>query len=314
MILSVICPTFNEINYINKLFESFQDSENIDKEIYFVDGGSTDGTLEQIEALKRKYSFIHVVDNPMRYVSHGFNEAFKKSKGKYIAFLGAHAVYPSGYFSRAIDYLSSNECDVVGGPLKQEGKTATGKAIAWCMSTRFGVGDTEFRTSNKKRIVQSVAFAVYKREIFEKVGLLDEQLVRNQDDEFHYRINKFGYRIMMVPEMQCTYFVRESLVKLARQYFQYGLYKPLVFKKVKSGFRVRHFVPSMFVLYLVIAPLTLFYPVIIIPAILYFAMDIFFSFKNKNSGTIKIIALLVYPVLHLSYGVGFLLGLVKVND
>ncbi|MBK5283791.1 MAG: glycosyltransferase family 2 protein, partial [Bacteroidia bacterium] len=214
---------------------------------------------------------------------------------------------------RAVHYLSTNECDVVGGPLKQEGKTTTGKAIAFCMSTKFGVGDTEFRTSNEKRIVQSVAFAVYKREIFEKVGLLDEQLVRNQDDELHYRINKFGYRIMMVPEMKCTYFVRESLIKLAIQYFQYGLYKPLVFKKVKSGFRARHFVPSLFVLYLLFTPLAFYFPLFIIPAILYFAADIFFSFNSKNSIAIKFNALLVYPVLHLAYGTGFLVGLGKRN-
>ncbi|MDZ7648838.1 MAG: hypothetical protein U5K54_17615 [Cytophagales bacterium] len=119
----------------------------------------------------------------------------------------------------------------VGGPLIQKGKSEKGKAIAHAMSSKLGVGDTEFRTDSKKQYVDSVAFAMYKREIFDSIGVMDEQLIRNQDDELHYRMNAAGYRILMVPEMQCVYYVRETLRGLFKQYFQYGLFKPFTFSK-----------------------------------------------------------------------------------
>jgi len=209
--ISVICPVLNEEAYVENLASKFLFNDGIEKELFFVDAGSTDQTKQKIIELQKKHSNLFLIDNPRKYVSFGFNKAFPQTKGQYIAFLGAHADYPETYFKDALKYLEANECDAVGGPLEQMGNTSTGRAIAYCMGHRFGVGGTEFRTSSKKRYVQSVAFAVYKREVFVKAGLLDEQLLRNQDDELHYRLNAHGYRILMVPEMQCSYYVRGSL-------------------------------------------------------------------------------------------------------
>ena len=173
------------------------------------------------------------------------------------------------------------------------------------------MGGTEFRTSEKKQYVQSVAFAVYKKEVFEKAGLLDEQLIRNQDDEFHYRLNAMGFRILMVPELRCIYFVRDSITKLFSQYLQYGYYKPIVLKKVKTGLRIRHLIPAIFVLYIITLPLTVLITLWFLPLAVYTIGDIFFSFRNLNRVRVKIISLLVFPVLHISYGLGFLAGILK---
>jgi succinoglycan biosynthesis protein ExoA len=315
MTLSIICPTLNEIKYIEQLINSFTVNDGIEKEIFFVDGGSTDGTIEKINQLKssKGLSNIHVVSNPNKFVSHGFNKAFPFTKGKYITLLGAHTNYPKSFFKIGISYLEKNETDVVGGPLLQIGKSYTGKIIAKCMSSKFGVGNTEFRTSNEKRFVDSVAFAIYKREIFNKIGLLDEDLIRNQDDELHYRINSKGYKILMVPEMQCEYFVRDSVVKLFKQYFDYGYYKPLVLKKVNSGFRLRHIIPLLFTLYLLLFPL--FYSisfVFLLPLLFYIVTNLLISILITKNLFNTIIAFYVFFNLHLSYGLGFLLGLRKI--
>ena len=157
--------------------------------------------------------------------------------------------------------------------------------------------------------VDSVAFAIYKRAIFEKIGLLDEELIRNQDDEFHYRINANNYRILMVPEMECTYYVRESMRGLFKQYFQYGYYKPLVLKKVRSGIRPRHLIPAAFVLYLLSLPLAMVWAAWLIPLALYFVIDMYCAFSNNQPLPVRLMSLLVFPTLHISYGLGFISGL-----
>ncbi len=311
MQLSIICPTYNEINYIEKVCLSLVVNDGIEKEILFADGGSTDDTREKINELAAKYANVHLVDNPNKSATHGFNTAFKHAKGKCIAFVGAHAEYGADYFKNAIKYLDANECDAVGGPLTQKGRGAQGEAIANVMSSKFGVGNTEFRTMKEKMYVDSVAFAVYKREVFEKAGLMDTSLRVNQDDEFHYRINKLGFRILMVPEMQATYYVRSSLKSLFKQYFNYGLFKPLVFKKVGGNIRLRHIIPSMFFLYLLLLPLACLIPFILIPLALYLILICLVSISFKANFKSKILAIPVFPVLHISYGMGFVLGLFK---
>lgn len=313
--VSVLIPILNEVNHIDDLLNSLLD-EDIGGhcEFLLIDGGSTDGTLEKIETWRKRYPLIYRIDNPQRYVSFGFNKAFKVSTGKYIALLGAHAEYPTGFLKNGMQYLDSNQGDAVGGPLIQKAKTLWGRGIALAMSSKLGVGNTEFRTSTAKRFVDSVAFAMYKREVLDEIGLLDEELIRNQDDEFHYRMNASGYKILMVPEMQCVYYVRESLAGLFSQYFQYGLYKPLVLRKVKSGIRLRHLIPACFVLYLLLIwpgflCLGLFS---VLPLIVYSVIIFLTSIANRLSWQSKLSALFAFPVLHISYGIGFLLGLRKI--
>ncbi|MES2780126.1 MAG: glycosyltransferase family 2 protein [Bacteroidota bacterium] len=304
--VSIIIPVFNEEAHIEDLLSSIYNGNTSSIEVFVCDAGSTDQTLNILKSLN--HADLHIVNNPQKFVSFAFNNTFPITTGKYISLIGAHAYYPQHYFDNAIRYLET-ECDVVGGPLIQLGKTTTGKAIAFAMSSKFGVGGTEFRTEKKKMIVDSVAFAVYKREIFTTIGLLDETLLRNQDDELHYRMNALGFKLLMVPEMECSYYVRDSFGALFRQYFEYGLYKPLVFAKVKSGIRLRHIIPSLFVVYLLCLPLLLFLMDIIafIPLGAYLILAVLMALKSKYS----IQVIIAFLTLHLSYGSGFLLGLPK---
>lgn len=311
MELSVIIPTLNEKNHINKLIESIDSLDNAPKEIFIVDGGSEDGTVDQVLRLQEKNPNIKLIENPDKYVSHGFNKAFKASKAPFISLVGAHAVYPSNFFSTCIEAISSGECDVAGGFLVQRGKTIMGQAIAKAMSSKLGVGDTPFRTTRKRMYVDSVAFAVYSRKVFETCGLLDEELVRNQDDEFHYRLNRAGYRIMMLPELEVIYYVRDSLKKLFQQYYQYGYYKPLVLRKVSSGLRIRHVVPAVFTCYLCSLPLSLWLPIWLIPLLMYVLLCLRVSVGADAPWQVRLRMPLVFPMLHVAYGSGFLRGLLK---
>jgi len=312
--ISVIVPVLNESRFLESMVLSLLSKGNVSKEILLVDGDSTDNTREVIEQLVLRYPQVNYILNTERFVSPGFNKAFLSSKGKYIAFLGAHAIYPDTFFDLAVHHLTSENCDAVGGPLKQVGKSKKGEAVAYCMSQRIGVGDTEFRTVKEKKYVDSVAFAVYKREVFDRIGLLDTELIRNQDDEFHYRMNANGMKILMVPEMQSTYYVRDTFRGLFKQYYQYGLYKPLVLQKVKSGMRIRHLVPAAFVLYLITLPLSqLVSRWAILPLVFYACVIGFFSFQYRKPLVEKAYAFLSFFLLHFSYGLGFLRGLFKLK-
>jgi succinoglycan biosynthesis protein ExoA len=314
--ISVLIPVLNERNHIDALLAGLiHENQSCSIDFFLIDGGSTDGTLEKIEEWQKQNAGIYLINNPERYANFAFNAAYPHTKGKYLAFIGAHAEYPNDFLKTGKQYLDANECDLVGGPLIQKGKSEKGKAIAYAMSSKMGVGDTEFRTDSKKQYVDSVAFAMYKREIFDAIGIMDEQLIRNQDDELHYRMNAAGYRILMVPEMKCVYYVRETLKGLSKQYFQYGLFKPLVLRKVKSGIRLRHIVPTCFVLYLMwILFLWQYVGVVsLVPLFLYVLLILYVAFSSKMRIGTRLFMCTVFPTLHISYGVGFFLGLSKRN-
>jgi glycosyltransferase involved in cell wall biosynthesis len=313
MKISIVIPTLNEANYLKKLVQNLLKSKNVISEIFICDAGSTDGTIDIIEELKKEDNCVKLINNKKKFVSYAFNEAYNQSTGKYLALLGSHAFYPDKYLENGLKYLESGEADVIGGPLNQQGHGENGSAIALAMSSKFGVGDTEFRTSKEKKYVDSVAFAIYRKSIFEKVGLLNESLNRNQDDELHYRIKANGFKILMVPEMQSTYYVRDSFQKLFTQYFGYGLYKPLVFKLVKQGMRIRHLIPAFFVLYLLLLPLGLYIIgyYAFIPFLLYLILALYISNSATSNFLIKLKIIYACLILHISYGSGFLLGFFK---
>jgi succinoglycan biosynthesis protein ExoA len=311
MELSIICPALNEIRFIDRLINSLCAPDGVEKEILLVDGGSTDGTREKIEMRMREFPFLKLIDNPGRTSTHAFNIAYPVSKGDFIAFVGAHAEYSPKYFKTAVLCLKNNEADVAGGFLEQRGKTKTGEAIALVMSSKAGVGNTEFRTMKKKMYVDSVAFAVYRRDVIEKAGLMNESLPVNQDDEFHYRINSLGFRILMLPDISAIYYVRDSKIALWKQYFKYGLYKPAVLSGTKRSIRVRHIIPALFTLYILSLPVAFLYSWWLLPLILYVFIIVSVAVGFRKSFEITLRTLPVFPVLHLSYGLGFIAGMFR---
>ena len=314
MVISAIIPCLNEASHIESIIDVFFSSAPSPSEAIVVDAGSNDGTVELIQSLISKYEGLTLINNPDKTVSTAFNKAFPLSKGRYVCLLGAHSYYSSNYFREAYEVLKRNEADAVGGFLEQYGVTAFGEAAALAMSSKFGVGDTEFRTTRRKCYVDSVAFAIYKREVFASVGLLDTDLIRNQDDELHYRINRFGYKILMLPNIYAQYQVRSSPSKLFTQYYQYGLFKPLVLKKIKTAIRFRHIVPAMFVFYLFSLPLIAINPIWIAPLLAYIKLSLINALLITKSRKISEIIRIIYAsiILHFAYGIGFVFGLKKI--
>lgn len=310
--ISIICPVLNEESFIDNLLDYLKEVELSDKEIFFIDGGSGDRTRSIIMDFARNNPSVYLLDNPSKYVPFALNMAIPKCKGDFIIRLDAHTRYSHDYFERILETFVCHETDIVGGPMRAIGVSSFQKAVAHSTSTIFGVGNSQFHFIDYKGYTDSVYLGAWKREIFNLIGLFDERMIRNQDDEFHYRAKNAGLKIYQDPAIISHYYPRDSWKKLFNQYYQYGLYKPLVLQKIKSQIKLRHIVPSLFVLYFLVMPIAILVsPFTAIPLVLYGLLLLGFSFFNNLSWTAKFNCLLVYPTLHFAYGFGFIVGLKK---
>lgn len=310
--LSVICPVLNEEKYINKILTFFTCSKPEEKELFIVDGGSTDNSIEIIKKYLSNKN-IHLLHNSKKYVPFAMNMAIPLCKGEIIARIDAHSDYSIDYFEKILETFEKVEADIVGGPClpayKSNFQCATGLIIA----SKFGTGNSRMHDDKYIGYSDGVTFGAYKNEVFKDTGLFDERLKRNQDDEFFYRAKSFGKKIFLTPEIKLWYYSRSTLKSFFKQYFEYGIYKPIVLKKVKSEIKIRHLIPSLFTLYLVSAPLMIVSFLWTLPLFFYLILDLVFSLKVKVKLRVKLLIIFLYPVIHLAYGSGMIWGLLTIK-
>lgn len=305
--VSIIIACRNEERFIGNCLDSFltQDYFKEDMEILVVDGMSEDKTREIVKEYSQKYSFIKLIDNPNKTTPFAFNIGIKNSKGDFLFFIGAHAKYEKNFISKSIEYLKKYNADVSGGVLKTMPKTNTlfARAIALSLSSVFGAGNSVFRTGTKKPVwVDTVFGGCYKREVFDKVGLLNEKLTRSQDMEFSQRMKKAGIKILLFPEVVANYYPKDTLKGFFKHNFKDGVWAVYPLKFVKTPLKLRHYIPLIFVATL---------PLSIWPYIL---VSLYFSFKislKENNFRLLLVSPIVFFVRHFAYGVGSLWGLIK---
>jgi len=310
-LITVLCPTYNEASYIEKVLNFFINAKPHDKALLVIDGGSNDGTKDILKEWTNKYNNIHLLENENKYVPYALNIGIKYSSGDPIIRLDAHTEYAEDYFEQIIKTFNETGADIVGGPMNAVGKTNFQIAVAKATSTVFGVGDSKIHKVKYKGESDHVYLGAWRRKLFDEIGYFDERLKRNQDDEFHYRAKSLGKLIYLNPEIKSFYYPRNSFSKLIKQYFQYGLFKPVVLRKIKSEIKPRHLIPSLFSIYILSLVLAFFSKYYFLPLFVYIFIDIYFSIRANCNIKIIINSLFIYPVLHLSYGLGFLAGLFK---
>ncbi len=214
VIVSVVMPIYNEEKYIKGCVESLltQDYPQNQMEWIFVDGGSTDRTKELLAEYQEQYAdLIRVFDNPRKTVPFAMNIGIAQSKGKYIVRLDAHAEYDKDYVSKCVYYLDTTDADNVGGVAETKSRGEIGQSIALMLSSKFGVGNSQFRTNGESGYVDTVPFGAFRREVFTKYGGYDERLTRNQDNEMNFRIRKNGGKIYLSRDIRLAYYCRDSI-------------------------------------------------------------------------------------------------------
>ena len=319
--VSVIVPLRNEERYIGGCLRSLaaQDYPRDRFEVLLVDGDSTDDSRRVAEDVARETGLtLRVLSNPRRSTPCGLNVGIAQAQGEVIARVDAHAKVDSRFLSESVSALLKSDADAVGGPIRSVSDGLVGGAIALAMSSPFGVGNAAFRYSQEEQYTDTVAFPTYRRSVFERLGLFAEDLEWGEDDEFHYRLGDAGGRILMTPRVASTYFTRSSLGALARQYFRYGQVKVEVLRRHPRRTRVRQLVPGAFVLGLAAtgALATLRGPFVLPLAALagaYGAASLAASLRATGHGNRRYLPVLpvAFACLHLSYGLGFLVGLAR---
>jgi glycosyltransferase involved in cell wall biosynthesis len=323
--ITVICPTYNEEKYITSCINSVIKSDYPKERmmILFVDGNSTDNTRIIIKEYHQKYSFIHLLNNPYKIVPYALNLGIKSAIGEIIFRIDAHSIYSKNYFSVLVRNLIELKADNVGAVLKTDtlNKNPLTLAIKEVLNNPWGIGDSYFRIGIKKvKAVDTVPFGCFRKDVFERFGSYDTRLKRNQDIELNKRIIRGGGKIFLIPGTYCTYLVRETITSFILNNFENGKWNVMTvyYTKTFNSLSIRHFIPIIFLLSL-ITPLLL---ALINPLFLVItgiSLFIYISIMLMTSLSLSVrkkmnlfYLLLVFVSLHISYGIGSIIGIFKV--
>ena len=316
--VSIIVPCRNEADHIEKCVRSIlgQQMGGLSFELIVADGMSDDGTRELLKRLAIQDERIRVVDNPHQIVSSGLNAAIRAAHGQIIMRMDAHTEYASDYVRQCFLVLQETGADNVGGPWIARGDGYVGLAISAAFNSSFAVGGARGHNPDYEGEVDTVYLGCWRRELFDRIGLFDEELIRNQDDEFNLRLMRCGARIWQSPRIRSWYHPRASLRDLFRQYQQYGYWKVRVIQKHHLPASIRHLIPAAFVACLaILAAAAPFGELAVIAlAALLAAYGIAAAVAAGITATRYDVRLfpilpLVFVCYHLSYGVGFLRGI-----
>lgn len=324
--ISVISACRNEAGHIRPLLDCVlsQESPGEDWEFVIADGMSTDGTREILNDYQRQYrGRIRAIDNPGRYVSSGLNAAIRETRGRIVLRMDAHTVYAADYLRTCTEILEETGADNVGGPARTQTNGWLHDAIAAAYHSPFSCGGARFHMPEFEGWVDTVTYGCWRRETLDALGLFDEDMIRNQDDELNLRLVRAGGKIWQSPRIVSWYSPRTTLPALFRQYFQYGFWKVAVIRKHRVPARVQHLVPGVFVSLQLLLPLIALAAALTGAAVpfraaaaayiamnlLYFTGVVLASVRiGSNRWSLLPVMPLVFATYHTSYGLGFVWG------
>ncbi len=324
MLVTFIIVAYNAEKVIKDCLDSLnnQTYSHNDIEVILVDSTSTDNTKNKMIQFKKnnteQYNRILVLDNPKKTLPCGWNVALKEAKGEAILRVDAHSTFPNNFVEENVNEIKNGE-NIVGGRCISITKNNTKweKTLLLAEESIFGCGIADFRRKNERKYVSTLAFAMYRKKVFDEVGKYNEELARTEDNEMHYRMKKAGYKFLLSPNIITYRYARSSLLDMVKQKYNNGKWIGITMRYCPQCFSSYHFVPFLFVLSLILCIiLALFH--IIIP--LYLIIGLYTMFNITTLGFIIIqngfhLQYLLLPsiflLLHLSYGIGTARGLLK---
>ena len=326
-LVSAIVLCRNEEKFIGKCLDSIiaNDYSKEKLEILVVDGMSEDKTRKIVEKYRKEHPFIRLINNPKKLTPFAFNEGIRNSQGELIMIMSAHATYGTDYIKKCVSASLKYNADNVVGIWKMipRGSAFIDKAVVLALSSSFGAGNAKYRTGSCKQPewVDTGAYGCYKKDVFKKIGLFNENLNHSQDMEFNLRLKKAGGKTLLVPDAVVYYSARSDFNSFSKHNFRNGVWAILPFQySTILPVSFRHLVPLAFISSLITTGvLSLFLPtffwlfLFIIGS--YFLCNMYSSAKiaiKKKDIRYFFIMLIIYSSLHITYGLGSLWGLLKV--
>jgi succinoglycan biosynthesis protein ExoA len=317
--VAVVIPALNEERHIRTCLASvFGQSYPADRlEVVVADGGSVDRTREIVTDVAVVHPNLRLVGNPRRNQAAGLNQGIAVTRAEVVARLDGHAAWRPDHLRRCVDLLASTGADNVGGRMEAIGDTTVAAAVALATGSRLAVGGARFHYARRQRDTDTVFLGCFRRTALERVGPFNESAPPHEDYEYNYRIRATGGRIVYSPEISTMYWTRSDWPTLAKQYFRYGRSKSRIARHNPGVIRPYHLVPPAFVLSVVPAGVGLAYSrgrvAIGALATLYAAICLGEGARlsRRAPASVRAQVPLVFPVLHVSWGAGFLLGLIQ---
>lgn len=322
-IAAIIIPTLNEELFIEKCLTSVlsQTFDSRQMDIMVIDGGSSDRTVEIVNTMSREHPNIRVVVNPKRIQSAAFNIGVASSDAPYIIRLDAHTTYESHYIERCISLLENHpEYGNVGGvcEILPQNESLIAQANALLNHLKFGIGGAAFRVGTEAQSVDSVPFGALRREVVEQIKGMREDLARGEDNEFNSRIRKAGYTIWLDPAIRSTYYARPTLGSSCRQMYANGLSIGQLFYIDRQAIGLRHLVPFAFVISIITCLIISIFSIYgwyllgtIMGTYILAALIADIDACRKNGWKYVFILPLLFFCVHVSYGLGTIVGLIS---
>ncbi len=317
--VSIIIPTFNEAGYITECLNSLLAGNYPIKkiEILVIDGESQDSTVDEVNNVANSFSNIRCIQNPAKIVPAAMNIGLALASYEIIIWCGAHAKYHTDYIRNSVDTLVNTQLvGSVGGIITPIAKTRAGEAIAIATKSKFGIGKAQYRHATKKEIADTVFGGCFYKASVYKAGGFDEAWVTNQDYEFNYRMRTLVGPIILDPRIRCEYYCRESIPKLARQYFRYGFWRYKTLIKYPTTFSYKLAAPVLLCFGLIVSSL-----LVIMGSNLGFALPFVYSaacittslYLAIHNAQARLAILLpgIFMTLHISWGLGFIVSILK---
>lgn len=319
-LVSVVIPMFNERENISVCLESLfaQDYPAEKTEICVVDGASTDGSGEVVQKYMAVHPNVKLLSNPDRITPKGLNIGIKATSGEVIIILGAHTKVEQDFIARNIRHMRRQSVPCVGGTQINLGETYMQQAIGFAMGSPFGIMSAPYRYRKNAGFVDTVVYAAYHRSLFAEVGYFDEEKIISEDAELNWRIRKAGHKIYFSPDIVSYYLPRKNLLRLAKQFFRYGIFRVNVVKKHVDALKLLHLIPPVFVLSLLISGIFSIFsagmkPFFLALLLLYalFLTVATLTTAFRNGWKYLPVLPLAFMMMQLSFGFGFLTGLFK---
>lgn len=324
MIITFCIVAYNEAGAIDNLLLDLtnQDYPHKKIEVVLIDGKSTDSTKEIMLKFKTEnendFYNILVLDNNKKTLPCGWNVALENYTGDAIVRVDAHARIPNDFIKKNIIHLSNDEY-VCGGyrPNIISDETKWNKMLLSAETSMFGSSIADYRRQSKDRCVNSIFHGAYRREVFDKIGGYNEKLTRTEDNDIHYRMREAGFDIHFHSDIISYQHIRSTFKKMIKQKYLNGYWIGMTMGINPKCFSLYHFVPFAFIIGIILTTVLSFMGFWQLSALMWSLYVLFAvfntvsSFIRDNFNPFDLLLPFVYFTLHMAYGMGTLIGLIK---